>query len=217
MHMSSHHRRTIQPTIIAVPFFAAVAFFASTGVVALQAEMLVWDFTIDEQSIRNGPETDGSTNSPGSGSGTVRIDLATNMVSLDLSWSGLIGDLTKLHIHGPATEAQSNPQHLIEIFGPPDLPAELIATSGTWTDTFELQTLIQTGFDPIEPATVIATMRQGQAYLNVHSTVFGTGEIRGNLGLPLSVPEPDPTDSIGLAFLGAGALIVIRRRRCCRW
>ena len=171
------------------------------------AETATWHFSIDEQSVKNGPEPDGSTNSPGIGRGTVELDLETNVVSLDLAWEGMIGDLTKLHIHGPATTDMSNPQHIIEIFGPPAVPADLATTSGTWSDSFELQTLVQSGFDPIEPSEIIDAMIRGEAYLNVHTTVFGTGEIRGNLGLP--VPEPNGTV---MSVIGVAAAVVRRRR-----
>ena len=173
-----------------------------------RAETISWSFSIDEQSVRNGPESDGSTNSPGQGQGTVELDLVTNVISMDFSWSGMIGELTKLHIHGPATIDNSNPQHLIEIFGPPEVPLELVATSGSWSDSFELQTLVQPGFDTIEPSLIVDALVNGQAYLNVHTTVFGTGEIRGNLGLP--VPEPG---SHWMLLIGLSSLAALRRRK----
>ena len=163
---------------------------------------------MDEQSVKNGPETDGSTNSPGMGQGTITLDTETNVISLDLSWSGLIGDLTKLHIHGPATTDSSNPQHLIEIFGPPEVPTELATTAGSWSDSFELQTLVQPNFDPIEPSLIIDTLLRGEAYVNVHTSVFGTGEIRGNLGLP--VPEPNAHWLIMPSLI---AITIWRKRR----
>ena len=186
-------------------FTALAAVLLSTPLVA---ETMVWKFPIDEASIKSGPEADGSTNSPGSGSGLVELDLDTNIISLDLSWSGLVGDLTKLHIHGPATADRSNPQHLIEIFGPPEIPAELVAKSGSWFSSFELATLVQPGFDPIELQFIINTLVSGQAYVNVHTTVFGTGEIRGNLGMP--IPEPK---SILLLLGGLFTVAGFRQRR----
>ena len=176
------------------------------------AEKLTWSFPMDEQSIKNGPESDGSTNSPGLGQGVVELDLDTNIISIDLSWSGLIGDLTKLHIHGPASLDGSNPQHLIEIYGPPEVPAELATTEGSWSDTFELQTLLQPNFDPVDPDLIIESMINGQAYVNVHTTVFGTGEIRGNLGLP--VPEPRAQSLLVCGLLGGVCLRRNRRRTC---
>ncbi len=173
---------------------------------------LVWTFDINEQSVKNNAaEPDGSTNSPGIGFGIVTLDQDTQTLSYDFSWTGLVGDLTKLHIHGPASFDQSNPQHIIEIFGPPEVPADLATTFGSVSDTFELQTLEQVGFDPIDPDFIIDTLINGQAYLNVHTTVFGMGEIRGNLGQPLpqSVPEPS---SILVLLISASCLTARRRR-----
>ncbi len=174
----------------------------------VSADVLEWTFPIDEQQIKNGPEPDGSTNSPGTGSGTITYDSTTNVISYSLEWDGLVGDLTKLHVHGPATENMSNPQHVIEIFGPPAVPNELVATSGSVVGSQELTTLVQPGFDPLEPNAILDIMTSGQAYLNVHTTVFGTGEIRGNLGVPL--PEPSAATLIGCGVLAFAAL---RRRK----
>lgn len=152
------------------------------------AEVLTWNFTMDEQQIKNGPESDGSTNSPGTGSGYVTYDSSTNVISYSLTWDGLVGDVTKLHIHGPADATKSNPQHILEIYGPPAVANFPTTTSATWTDSHTLETLIQPGFDPLSPEQIVQIMTDGTAYVNVHTSVFGTGEIRGNLGLP--VPEP---------------------------
>ena len=181
----------------------AVLALCSTG----DAQTYNWDFTLNEQLVKNGPEPDGSTNSPGFGHGTVSLDLETNTVSYDISWEGLVGDLTKLHIHGPASAQESTPQHLIEIFGPPEVPLELVTTSGTATGLFQLQTLVQEGFGPVEPNEIIEAMLQGESYINVHTTVFGMGEIRGNLGHPV----PEPGSSLVSVF-GFACLFQLGRR-----
>ena len=175
-----------------------------------QTDPLVWIFGINEQAVRNGPEADGSTDSPGTGFETVTLDTETNLLSYDLTWSGLVGNLTKLHIHGPASVDASNPQHIIEIFGPPEVPTELVGTSGSVSDSFTLQTLTQDGFAPISPEFIIDTLINGQAYLNVHTNVFGMGEIRGNLGTPVSqaVPEPNAIWIYGIGF----ASFALRKR-----
>ena len=54
----------------------------------------------------------------------------------------------------------------------------------------------------------VSTLVAGEAYLNVHTTVFGAGEIRGNLGFP--VPEPS---SHSLIVIGALSLFNLRRRK----
>jgi hypothetical protein len=193
-------------------FLIAVLVVSWAGHVAYADDPLVWIFDINEQSVKNNATVfDGSTNSPGSGLGTVTLDRDTNILSYDFSWSGLFGNLTKLHIHGPASPEESTPQHIIEIFGPPEVPAELATTFGRVSSSFELQTLEQVGFDPIDPAYIIDTLVSGQAYLNVHTTVFGMGEIRGNLGQPVTQSVPDPS-SILLLLIGATGLAARRRR-----
>jgi hypothetical protein len=193
-------------------FLTALLLVCWAGHIAQAQDTLVWTFDINEQSVKNNAgEFDGSTNSPGSGVGTVTLNRATNTILYDFSWSGLIGDLTKLHIHGPASPEESNPQHIIEIFGPPEVPAELATTFGSVSDSFELQTLEQVGFDPIDPAYIIDTLVSGQAYLNVHTTVFGMGEIRGNLGQPVAQSVPEPS-SILVLLVGVACFTARRTR-----
>jgi hypothetical protein len=183
-------------------------------VVALAApavgELIEWRFTMDESQIKNGPEPDGSTDSPGTGSGWITYDTQTNVIAYSFTWHDLFGELTKLHVHGPATPDQSNPQHVLEVFGPPDIPDGVDLRSDTWTDSFELMTLIQPDFDPLSPTQIIDIMRSGQAYVNVHTSVFGVGEIRGNLGLP--IPEPS---NLCLAAIAVAMLLAtqLARRR----
>ena len=102
----------------------------------------------------------------------------------------------------------STQRHVVELLGPPEIPAELVASSGSLSGSFVVETLIQDGFDPIPASEIIDTLSSGQAYMNFHTTVFGMGEIRGNVGMP--VPEP----SAGvLSVLGLVCLSVLRKRR----
>jgi hypothetical protein len=174
------------------------------------AEILVWDFVMDEQQVRNSGFGDGSTDSPATGSAVFTYNMLTNEFGYSVTWDGLLGELTKLHIHGPATPNMSNPQHLWEIFGPPDIPPGVNLQSDTWTDSVQLTTLVQPGFPDLSPSQIIDIMSQGLAYVNVHTTVFGMGEIRGNMGLPTVVPEPA---AVWLAIAGGAALAVARRTR----
>lgn len=175
----------------------------------VSAEILRWDWTADESQIKNGPLPDGSTDSEATGSGYVLYSGDTNQMTVSYTWNNLFGELTKLHIHGPATAEQNNPQHVIETFGPPDIPAGVDLHNDTWTETFELQTLEQEGFDPLSPEEIVGIMTDGLSYVNIHTSVYGTGEIRGNLGQPRVVPEPG---ALALAQTLAAAAAVARRR-----
>lgn len=147
-------------------------------------QVLVWDFPIEESQVKNGPESDGSTNSPGRGHGRIEFDPATNTFLVRIRFEGLIGDLSQLHIHGPARADTSTPRHVIELLGPPEVPEILAATQGLFETRVPLAATQQTDQPPLLREAVLPLLQDGHTYLNVHTTVFGMGEIRGNLGFP---------------------------------
>ena len=79
---------TLTTALLSSPTFAAVS--------------ARWDFPIDEGQVRNGPEPDGSTQSAASGFAHCAFDADTSVLLYTVSWQGLQGDLTQLHVHGPA-------------------------------------------------------------------------------------------------------------------
>jgi hypothetical protein len=138
-------------------------------------------------------EPDAST---ATGFGTVLLNDAMNQITVDLSWTGLVG--------GPATAAH------IHCCAPPGINAGVLfpfsgvpaATSGS----------IPEQFFAITPSEV-AQLEAGDMYMNVHDAEFPGGEIRGQL--TAATPEPDsvawicPVLTIGLAVVSR------RRKRTC--
>lgn len=98
------------------------------------------------------------------GTGYARVVL--NESALTVTWTvvftGLSSNQTASHIHGPAAVG-ANAGVLI------NFPA-VGGTAGTLTGTAAIT------------ATQIANMRAGNTYVNIHSTNFAGGEIRGQLG-----------------------------------
>jgi hypothetical protein len=164
-----------------------------------------------------GVSLDGASESPanaslGTGTATVTFDLAAHLLSINVSFSGLTGTTTASHIHcctaapgagniGVATETPT--------FG--GFP--LGVTSGSYANTYD--TTLLASFDAPFVAANGATaggaeqalfngMLGGQAYLNIHSSAFPPGEIRGFLVPSAAAPEP-----ASLALLGLGALLGI--------
>jgi CHRD domain/PEP-CTERM motif len=131
---------------------------------------------------------------PASGAATVTVDDVADTVSVNLSWSGLIGGSpSAAHIHCCVATNANGPV----VIPFTDFPT---TTSGTYSNTF-------TGIS----AANIAGIEAGLAYINIHNAVFPGGEIRGDILSPVSpVPEPE---SLALMLAGLGALAMYRTRR----
>lgn len=151
--------------------------------------------------------------SPGTGSGVVTVD--GNMMTVSFNFSGLIGNTTAAHIHC-CTPPGANAGVATAVPTFPGFP--LGVTSGSYTQTFDL-TLAST-YNPAfiaarggtvdgARAALLAGLQNGQTYLNVHSSTFPGGEIRGQLQ---PVPEPATLILLGTGLAGVAA----RRRRKSR-
>jgi hypothetical protein len=168
-----------------------LALLAPSG--ALAADTLYWDFALDEAQVKNGPEDDGSTDSPGRGTARIEYDPSGGLLRYEVRWRGLVGRLSKLHVHGPASRERSTPRHVLELLGPPEPPPELVQREGVYSGSQTLGALSQEGFPVLSAEDIVRVLKSGKAYLNLHSTIFGKGEIRGNLGLPHSAePAAEP-------------------------
>ncbi len=137
------------------------------------AAVLAVTASMDGPQANNGA----GTGSLGVGTLTGTFDDVTKELSWSITWSGLIGAPTAMHFHGPAGPGVgAGVQVATGIAGPPEIGGPVVLT-------------------PTQEADILA----GLWYLNLHTTAFLGGEIRGQV----SVASPPS------AVYGPGLLLVM--------
>jgi CHRD domain/FlgD Ig-like domain len=104
--------------------------------------------------------TQAGTGSPGTGTGVFELSDDETVLSYHVNYSGLTGTETASHIHSDAEGGA-----VVKDIGTG------VNKFGQWTSTDVI---------PMTPARVVA-LKAGQLYVNVHSTTFPGGEIKGQI------------------------------------
>ena len=164
-------------TLFAVATLAAAA--------ALPAQATVFTFFTAMTGAAEAP----SNASPGTGTATVTFNDVAGTVQVAETWTGLLGNVNNNHIHIATTAGGTG--NVALGFG--TVPA---TSSGTFSGTFT----------PANFTTLLTGANAGLAYVNLHSTAFGGGEIRG-----FQAPVPEP-ESYAL-MLGGQAFVRFSARR----
>lgn len=151
----------------------------------------------------------------GFGFTTVTIDASAHTLQVQVNFSGLMGNTTAAHIHC----CISPPGNVgVATMTPSFAGFPLGVQSGTFDNTFD--TTLASSYNPpfvtAHGGTALSAeldlftgISAGQAYFNIHTTMFPGGEIRGFL----NVPEPSSFSLLVMGVMGFVAFASAARRR----
>jgi hypothetical protein len=172
---------------------------------AANANASLFEYT----AFLSGPNESPANASPGTGFADVFYNNTAHTLLVEVSFTNLTGTTTASHIHA-ATSSPFLGTAGVATTTPTFAGFPLGVTFGSYSNTLDLT--LSSSYNPSyvtanggttasAEAALIAAINAGEAYLNIHTTTFGGGEIRGFLTL---VPEPSTTALLGiggLAFL----------------
>ena len=146
--------------------------------------------------------------SQGTGFASVVLDTTANTLFVDVTFSGLTSGTTASHIHCCVASPFLNANAGVATQVPSFLNLPMGVTSGSFTQTLDLTqaSSYNPAFITAEGGTVsgaesalVTGMENGESYLNIHTTQFPGGEIRGLLA---PVPEPSTIFMLGAGLMG---------------
>lgn len=171
-----------------------------------QAQAAIFVFTANLNGANEAPPNI----SPATGTSIVTFDDIAKTMRVQATFSGLIGNTTVAHIHSPTNVAGVGTAGVATTTPTfPGFPSGV--TSGSYDNLFDM-TLASSynasfitnngGTTASAAIALLNGLQSNKAYLNIHTTSFPGGEIRGFLA-PVSVPESSLTISLlALGILG---------------
>jgi CHRD domain-containing protein/PEP-CTERM motif-containing protein len=144
----------------------------------------------------SGANENPANNSPAIGSGTFTLN-ANNTLSYNVTYSGLTGTWSANHIHGPGGVGPTGVHTNAGIIFTLNNPTFGVPGSGTLSGTTAALNSQQ-----------LSWLTSEYLYVNIHSSTFGGGEIRGQI-----LPVPEPSTWAMMAMGAMGTLWLVRRKR----
>jgi CHRD domain-containing protein len=176
------------PTLFAAVFLLVMgSSFAHGAVITYKASL-------------SGPNESPPNASPGVGTAQVDVNTTTNLMHVFVTFSGLTGNTTASHIHAPTLVAGTGTAS-VATTTPTFAGFPLGVKFGTYDVILDLT--LASSYNPSyvtanggttagAEAALLAALAADKAYLNIHSSTFGGGEIRGFL-VEMTTPAQSTT------------------------
>ncbi|UVW27674.1 CHRD domain-containing protein [Massilia sp. H6] len=167
------------------------------------------------RAVSSGPGEAVPVASPGYSIAT--FDIAGNILTADIPFSDLVSPTAAAHLHCCTTEPMAGTAGVaIDLF---DFP--LGVNSGTYSQSFDLldpgiySAAFLGAFGGTAAgasAAMLDALSSNQVYLNIHTSQYPVGEIRGFLVNSAVAPIPEPA-TWGMLGAGLAGLAILSRRR----
>jgi hypothetical protein len=173
----------------------------------------------------SGPAESPANISPGTGFSLVTIDAALHTMRVQVTFQDLLAGNTASHIHvinGPGDANMADTLGPVTTTTPTFTGFPTGAIAGAYDNTLDM-TLASSyragwitdsgGTTALAEAALFSGITSGRAYLNIHSTLYPGGEIRGFLAPVDLNAVPEPTSLLLLGTGGLGLIAILRNRR----
>ena len=173
-------------------------------------------FTFD--ALLSGASEAPPNGSPATGHGRIQFNDVAHTMRVEVTFADLLGPNIAAHLHAP-TDMPGLGTAPVATVTPTFTGFPSGTTSGSYSHVFDM-TLASSyragylagfgGSTAAAEAALLDAAKSGKSYLNIHSSVFTGGEIRGFLGTV--VPEPGTWALMIAGFGLAGTALRSRRR-----